>query len=232
MPTRRNEEPARAVTVSCGKELHLVPVSRLAMEDARATVRKEYEDRGEQLEPPTYTVPLSGGGDKEYRHDEKSIVEDPDVTDEDRAKWEAYLTTASRLEVDENEAVLAVLIEDGVEEEPTEEWLARMKRRRAKLPETAWDLKVFYVMREFLRTAVDVQLFTTSMMVLAEGMGVDEAALDSVSELFRREIRKHTGPIFEQFAASLGEGGQTGDLVAQPGLPGDEGGEGVEDAAQ
>lgn len=224
MAKRRKEEPTRTVTVSCGEEMHLLPVSRLTMADARAVIRKEYEERGEQLEPPTYTVPLSGGGDKEYHHDEKSIVEDPDVTEEIKAQWAAYLTATARLEIDENEAVLAVLIEDGVVEEPTEEWLARMARRRVVLPKDPWDLKVFYVMRECLRTAIDVQLFMGCMMLLAEGMGVDETALDSVSELFRDTVRKQTGSLFERLASALAEGGEIGDLVAQSGVPDGEGG--------
>jgi len=214
-----DEKPKREFTTSTGRVIHLQPVSNKSLRDAERDVEAEFEAAGKPVAPPKYAVPLAGGGEKEFWHDEDSIKT---AINEEKAAWAEHLKCLGELRIEQNERVMAVAIVRGVLEKPTDEWLEYMAWRGSKLPDNPYDLKVRYVTYEFLRTPEDMAAFVSATQLLSAGMEVSSDAIDAAMELFRDSIRQQTGPLLEALAAALGRGGQA-KLDFQPGVPEGEG---------
>ena len=215
------ERYGREFVTAAGVVLKLNAVSRRSMDDAKTDVLREFEKAGKPIEPPKYTVDLAGGGIKEYYHDEESIKT---ATDEEKVAWGEHLACLARLEEEQSERATAVVIVEGIEAEPTEEWLKYMAWRGTELPDNPYDLKVRYVTYELLRTQGDIIGFTTAMLMLTAGQEVDMAAIDAAMESFRDSVRRRTGPILAEFAETFGRGIGTG-VDVQPKIPDGESGE-------
>ena len=217
------EEPNREFVTSTGKIIYLQPVANRLFTDAQATVEREFEQADKPVEPPKYEVPLAGGGTKEWYHDEDSIKT---ATDEEKEAWKAHQECLKELQTEQNERTIVMAIVEGVLNEPTDEWLARMKFYKVKLPKDPYDLKVRYVTYELLRTPEDMASFSAAVMLLSAGMEVDQVAIEAAMESFRDSVRGATGPLLEQLAKTLAA--RKTELELQPGVPEGEGGAGSE----
>lgn len=217
------KEQKREFATSTGKAVHLQPVASRLFTDAEATVEREFEDAGEPLEPPKYAIPVAGGGEMYRYHDEESIKT---ATDEEKEAWAEHLECLKRLETEQNERRTVVAIIEGIVDEPTDEWLARMAFYKVKLPDNPYDLKVRYVTYELLRTPADMALFSAAVMLLAAGMEVDQSAIDAALESFRDSIRRRVGPLLDKLAEAIAK---RSELDLQSGVPeGASGGESEE----
>jgi len=194
------QEPKRELVTSTGKVLHLRPVSNRSLAEAVADVEREFEAEKKPVAPPQYEVPLAGGGTKKYWHDETSIKT---ASEEERAAWAEHQECVKQLQTEQNERTLAIAIWEGVEEEPTEEWLKYMGWRGSAMPDNEFDLKVRYITYEFLRTPGDYAAFSSATMLLSAGMEVDQAAIDAAMGSFRDSVRRQAGPLLEELAKRL-----------------------------
>ena len=217
------EEPNREFVTSTGKVIHLRPVANRLFTDAQADVEREFVKEEKPVEPPKYEVPLAGGGTKEWYHDEVSIKT---ATDEEKEAWRAHQECLEELKTEQNERTIVIAIVEGVLDEPTDEWLARMKYYKVKLPKDPYDLKVRYVTYELLRTPEDMASFSAAIMLLSAGMEVDQAAIEAAMESFRDSVRGAAGPLLKQLAETLAK--RKTELELQPGVPEGEGGAGPE----
>ena len=214
------KEPKREFTTSTGKVVHLQAVAQRLLTDIDVEVEREFTEKGKPVEPPKYDAPTIGGGSKSFYHDEESIKT---ATDEEKQLWVEHKKCLSELEDEQGERKLGMFIIEGVLEEPTDEWLARMKHYKMKLPKDPFDLKVRYVTYDLLRTPEDLAIFASAIMLLSAGMEVDEAAIEAAMGSFRDSIRGKIGPLLVKFAEQLVERGG-GKLDLQPGVPEGEGG--------
>lgn len=211
--TERKKEPKRDFVTSTGKVIHLQPVASRLFSDAEVTVEREFETAGESVEPPKYAIPVAGGGEMYRYHDEVSIKT---ATDEEKEAWIKHLDCLKRLETEQNERRTVVAIIEGIVNEPTDEWLARMAYYKVKLPDDPYDLKVRYVTYELLRTPADMALFSAAVMLLAAGMEVDQTAIDAALESFRDSIRRRVGPLLDKLAEAIAK---RSELDLQSGVP-------------
>ena len=215
------EEPNREFVTSTGKVIHLQPVAHRLFTDTEAEVEQEFVAKGKPVEPPKYEVPLAGGGSKSWYFDEETIAsrtKDGTLTDEEREAWAAHQECLKSLKAKQNERGTVMAIIEGVLDEPTEDWLARMKFYGTKLPENPFDLKVRFVTYELLRTPADMAAFSAATMLLCAGMEVDQAAIDAALESFRDSVRGRIGPLLEQLAQTLARR-REGELDVQPDVP-------------
>lgn len=220
--TEKNKEPNREFVTSTGKVIHLQPVANRLFTDAQATVEREFVDAEKPVEPPKYEVPLAGGGTKEWYHDETSIKT---ATDEEKEAWKAHQECLDELKTEQNERTIVMAIVEGVLDEPTDEWKARMEYYGTKLPDNPYDLKVRFVTYELLRTPEDMASFSAAVMLLSAGMEVDQAAIEAAMASFRHSVRGAAGPLLESLAKTLAGRGEA-ELELQPGVPeGTSGGE-------
>lgn len=215
------EEPNREFVTSTGKVIHLQPVAMRLFTDTDAEVEREFVKVGKPVEPPKYEVPLGGGGTKSWYFDKETIAsrtKDGTLTDEEKEAWAAHQECLKSLKAEQNERGTIVAIIEGVMDEPTEDWLARMKFYGMKLPENPYDLKVRYVTYEFLRTPTDMAAFSSATMLLCAGMEVDQTAIEAALESFRDSVRGRVGPLLEQLAQTLARR-REGELDVQSGVP-------------
>lgn len=207
--------PNREFVTSTGKVVHLQPVANRLFTDAQADVEREFVEAGKPIEPPKYEVPLAGGGTKEWYHDDDSIKT---ATDEEKEAWKAHRECLGELQTEQNERTIVIAIVEGVLDEPTDDWLARMEYYGTKLPDNPYDLKVRYVTYELLRTPEDMASFSAAVMLLSAGMEVDQAAIEAAMESFRDSVRGAAGPLLESLAETLA-GRREAELELQPGVP-------------
>ena len=220
-----NEEPKREFVTSTGKVIRLQPVASRLFTDAEAAVEREFLEAEKPIEPPKYEVPTTGGGSKSFYFDEETIksrTEKGTLTDEEKEAWAAHLECLVELKAAQDERGTVVAIIEGVLEEPTDEWRERMEYYKVELPENPFDLKVRYVLREFLRTPMDTALFSAALMLLSAGMEVDQVAIDAAMESFRDSIRGRVRPILDKLAEAIAKRGAKLDL--QSDVPEGEGG--------
>ena len=213
------EERNREFVTSTGKVIHLRPVANRLFTDAQADVEREFTEAKKPVEPPKYEVPFSGGGTKEWYHDEVSIKT---ATDEEKEAWKLHQECLEELKTEQNERTIVVAIVEGVLDEPTDDWLARMEYYKIRLPDNPYDLKVRYVTYELLRTPEDMASFSAAVMLLSAGMEVDQAAIEAAMESFRDSVRGAAGPLLEQLAKTLAA--RKTKLELQPAVPEGEGG--------
>lgn len=98
---------------SIGREVHCKPLSHDYITLKTRVVEKRYRDRGEPLDPPTYSFEAEGGATMVMPHDADTIA-DPKTTPEEKAAWVKHLEALSRLNTEIEEVVTRSLCLDGV----------------------------------------------------------------------------------------------------------------------
>src|SRR6187549_3185328 len=79
----------RDYTTEFGVKITLLPIPELLAAQITESVTEGMREEGFQLDVPTYTTELVGGGEETREHDEESI-QDELTAAEDRAKWKRY----------------------------------------------------------------------------------------------------------------------------------------------
>ena len=211
----KKQEPKREFVTSSGQTIHLRPVAERSLREAESDVEREFEEAKKPVAPPQYAVPLAGGEEELFYHDDKSIKT---ATDEEKVAWGEHLACLVELREEQNERKLAVSIVEGVEDEPDEAFLKYLAWRKSEVPDNPYDLKVRFVTYMLLRTPEDILEFSAITTLLSHGLEVDEAAIDAALESFRDSIRGQAGPFFEKLTETLARGAG-GDLDVQPAVP-------------
>jgi len=195
----------REYTTSAGVRLTLKPVSRRVTELAMARVKRDYQARGEPVDPPPYVVKGMGGEELVLRltEDLLTVTGDEAETQRRHALWAAHRDAMARMEADQREASVQALFALGIEAHvpPVEEWLPELLYvdPDLKLPEDPRDLKVFWLVHCAM-TDLDYGSVMGAMTVLATGGDVKPEDV----ELFRRTAGDTMGRAFRQAAEGVG----------------------------
>jgi hypothetical protein len=204
---------------SAGLEVEFEPVSPIVLEESEAGLLSEYKERGEPIDIPTYTVETAGGGSQVFEHDEKSLQ-----TDEDKAKWKAYVDANQRLLAEQSQLRLEIVLSSLKIQLPEDNtWERKFKKWHVKVPEDPDEKLMFYIQREILKTPED--LFTAMTQVISTSMKgtVSEEAIEAASKSFRDSIQKALVEAgLEPGTDSAGAEDSTeqpGQLGTQPSLP-------------
>src|SRR3990167_3950686 len=162
-------------TTVAGVEVLIGPVNLFDLNLAAARLEKEFRERGEPLDPPTYTAELAGGGTQTFEHDEDTLevtpemvlseaLDDPEKAKEiaahrtavNREAWADYMSANARL-IAEQSALRMEIMLDGVKAELPEDgaWEARRKRRHLEVPDDPIEKRLYYIQRELLVTPAE-----------------------------------------------------------------------------
>ena len=170
------------VTVN-GREVEYQAISLDALRLSWNGIEKQYRERGEPLDPPTYEIVTGGGGKVQEPHD-KTTEKTPD----EQIAWDAYVDAVNRLQDDKSIMQMQYILEDGLEglQVPADDsWLEKHKRRLIEIPTDPDKLREFYITSEILKTHDDMAGITMSVMLLSQQGKVDEAELETALESFR-----------------------------------------------
>lgn len=168
------------IVTSHGRTLVVRPVPRSELDRIAAQVQREFRERGEPLDPPTYTVETPIGTET-YPHDEASIAE---ASEEEKRQWAAYQDAQRRLSMTIWLRNLRLAIIRGLGMKPGDvpaEWEEEQRLLGLDVPEDPLEKLLAYVRSELLPTEWDAQRLIAKALALSlKGMVSDEevAALE------------------------------------------------------
>jgi hypothetical protein len=189
---------------SSGKRLHYEPISPVALEYAEQGITKKYRERGEPLDPPTYTVETAGGGSQTFDHDAESIKDDLEA----EAAWASYLDAQQRLSTEigtvRNRIILSAV---QVELPEDKTWMYKQKSWGIEIPllpkdtdyddpeefeyavvEYGQELRLHYLQTELLKTVNDAYGIVDMIMRASLEGAISKEAIDAASASFRSTL--------------------------------------------
>lgn len=128
---------------SRGIKVEFLPVNQNSIDDLIEAIRQKYAS--EPLDPPTYEIEVFGGGKKIEPHNATTPK-----TEEEQAAWEAHQVALRRFTSEWTEAVLKLLILDGIKNDAPEEWIKRRRFIGAPLPDDEFERKWIYARSELI----------------------------------------------------------------------------------
>ena len=222
---KENGQHPAEFTTQGGAKLLLRPVSRIRIDQLRLAVRKEYKDRGEPIEPPTYSYEVLGGDRETAILDDKSVEDptNPEQTAKNKMLLLEHRAAVARMDSEERDRVTSAMLALGVVFDPADipqEWDDDQKWLGVEVPADPRDKKVQYLITAVLSDTDMMGLILELQTLSLSGM-VEDSLIEAARESFRRALR-------EQGRAAFGNlEDQIGRLVAQPEIHGSESGEGV-----
>lgn len=195
-----------------GQKVYIQSISMVELEKSEEGIRKEFLERGEPIEPPTYTVKTVGKGSVELPMDETNLeVEgDEEETKKRKEAWFKHVQALARMKIETgqiaNEIILeGVLVPEG---EPSEEWIRKRRRRHIEIPEDPDELLMLYKMTEILKTPHDLLEAEKHIMILSSSGSLKPEDLAAAEESFQSALQAALGrPAKEMEDTSGNDGG-------------------------
>ena len=187
-------------TTMAGLEIPFEPASAVEIEMSESSLREEYKARGETLDVPTYEVEIAGSTPENpltqtFEHDETTLA-----TDEQKAKWAAYLDANRRLSIELAKIRTEIVLDCLKVELPKDTaWMDRQRRHRIKLPEDLYDLRHHYIRTEILKSAEDLYMAMQKIIVASLSGSVDEETIEAGLRTFRNSVREAGKQAVEAF---------------------------------
>ena len=173
------------MTTIGGLEVKLQPTSQTQTQRIQTGIEKRWRERGEPVDPPTYTATTATGETETYTHDETSLT-----TDKDRTAWAVYQDALARMTAEINLRVTQYLLLQGVVGcEPTPEWAEEQTWYGVEAPEDPRERRMLYLETEILRTPEDITTAVREIMKLSYS-GASQEAIDAIDRLFRRTVER------------------------------------------
>lgn len=208
-------------TTGTGKEFSILPGSPYQVENYRLSFVEQFvAENGPRPDLPTYTMQTAGGNSMTMPHDESTVE-----TEEEKAAWAAYQDYGSRQDNFVNTKILDVLIVENVEADPMKDkgWLAKKKFFKVVLPADEVELKLYYIREHLIFNSEDGGDFNALPTAIMQLSGIGQRNLDAGRATFRRSLRRNR----RQGIGSASDSADGGEMVYEPGISGDEDGEGV-----
>ena len=177
-----------------GREIEYEPVSPIVLELSEQGAKKEFIERGEPLDPPTYTVELAGGGTQTFPHDLTTLT-----TDEDKATWAKYLDAKERLETEQarlRKLIILECLKDIILPEDNT-WEVKQKARKVDVPQEPDEKLVHYIQTEILKSSADFRCLTDAILRAGYLGAVGEDVIEASSSLFQDRIQAATRAVYD-----------------------------------
>lgn len=170
-------------TTTDGMQIKLRPIASQLFVMIRRALEREFRERGEPIDPPTYSVTTASGAVETHTHDEKSLT-----TDAERAAWAEYQAATRRIEAAYNDKVARLIFTQGLALPPMpEDWPAKMKALGAEPAADPDERYTEYVTVEYLKTPHDIKQAIAEVMKLSVH-GVPQEQMAAIEELFRSTL--------------------------------------------
>lgn len=179
---RKDGDPDNSFRTPAGRLITFEPANSTTLKLIESGVTLDFQDRGEPLDPPTYTVATAGGGSQVFAHDEKSIQGNPELEE----LWKQHREAVTRLNNEINVEKFKYALECVTNQLPEDEsWIARQKSHRIRIPEDPELLRQHYITTELIRTPEDsIILFMEVTTAGLRGV-INEDDIQKVRENFR-----------------------------------------------
>ena len=223
--SKENGQHPAEFTTQGGMKLVLHPIPRIRIDQLRLAVRKEYKDRGEPIDPPTYSYTVLGGDQETAILDDMSAEDptNPEQTAKNKRLLLEHRAAMARMDSEARDRVTSAMLALGVVLDPADipqEWDDDQKWLGVEVPTDPRDKKVQYLITAVLSDPDMVRLILELQTLSLSGM-VDDSLIEAARESFRRALQEQGRAAFRDIEAQVGR------LVAQSEVLGSEGGEGV-----
>jgi len=187
MSDKDSESFEDVLVTTAGKKFKLHPVSDTKITLALAGIEKRYRTNNEPIDKPQYSVVTAGGGEEWHDHDTVSIKNDADA----ETAWKKYEDALSRLQAEQNERKMRMLLR-GIEWEEKPEWEVIQKADEIEVPSKEEPEKRWYhfLTTEILETPEDFFMAVEKLTILTYKGAVSEEAIHAGIESFRSDLRK------------------------------------------
>lgn len=177
-----------------GRKIPLKAISMLDLIEAQQNIEADFRTRGEPIDPPTYEVPVAGGGKirKPLTPDILIVEGNEEETRRRQEAWKAHQEALSRMN-EEIGRVTQLIILDGVDVQlPADRsWIERRKRRYLNVPEDDPDaLLVYYKQHEVLVTPEEFLKVQNKIIVMSSSGAIPESAVEAAEAMFRNKIQE------------------------------------------
>jgi hypothetical protein len=169
------------VTVN-GREIEYQAISLDALRLSWNGIEKQYRERGEPIDPPTYEFETGSGAKITEPHDATTID-----TPEEHEKWDKHQDALGRMQYDKSLMQMKYILEDGIPSIQLPEddnWTEKHKRRMIDIPTDPVKLREFYITSEVLKSNADMAGIVAAVMLLSQQGKVEEAALETALDSF------------------------------------------------
>lgn len=171
---------------SSGDEIKLLPISIQQLAYVQQAAQKEAEAKFGKLEPPTYEVPILGGGVEVHEHDEQTVEGDNDTPPdpEARAALFAYRENQRQIAQFVNTRAADFILANAVDVTLPEDdkWIKRQKYFGIEVPEDdEMALLIHYIKTEIVRSVDDVRGITARAQELT---GISPEQLEAARATF------------------------------------------------
>jgi len=179
-----------------GREIPYRAVHESFLARIATRIRREYEEREEQVDAPAYKV-----GKDSFYHDEDSIA-DESTTDEEKAAWAAYLDCQDRMANEITLKQTKAMIVRAVQLDVPDDWIEMQEAFGADLPENAIDLKYEYLQDECFYTAADWIGFMAAVRT-ASIRGISQEAVETFETFFRGTLDRIGRSVAERVQGTI-----------------------------
>lgn len=135
-----------------GTTIKVKPVSDTLVSLAKASIEREFRQRGEPVDPPTYTVKTASGAEMVEYHDATSVQ-----TPDEIAAWNKHVDAVKRLREAQRKHSLKVRLLRGVEFVMPQDntWEQEQRQLGVDVPTDETDRKYHYLTTEVLKSPED-----------------------------------------------------------------------------
>lgn len=175
-------------TTLAGKTWKVRAVSLTIRQLIEQRVRREFEAKGEPLDPPTYEVKLASGLVQNEPHDETTLE-----TIEDKVLWNIHQKAVLRLRMKQNVEVMKVKFVRGIVYDwpPTDaNWEANQKMLGIEIPTNDFDKRYHYLTTEILASPEDELRAMQAIDTLSYAGMYREEDIAAAVDGFRYNLRR------------------------------------------
>lgn len=170
-------------TTTAGIKIEIQPIDVVDLQLAQDAVKREFEESGSPLEPPTYEVDVLGGEKEYHPHNETTIEEG---TEEEKEQWGLHQVALIRLGEETTQRTALVFLDGMIFDLPEDDtWIKRRKKLFGEtVPEDEDELKLYYVNKVLLKTPADKEGLMLAIQKLSM-TGAGDEAIQAMERLFR-----------------------------------------------
>lgn len=218
------------VTLS-GVEIPIKPISPTKIMKAETGVEKDFRNRGEPIDPPTYDVETAGGGVETFDLDETAIEIPGDEveTKKRRIAWTAHQEALARLKTaqfDITRRIVLNSIDLALPEDET--WIEDQEALFIDVPDDPRARWIHWLETEILHPNDIIEIIALILTLSSHGI-IPEEDIEAAAKLFRRAVYPQAERPEEQEDTSGQDAEEEGELVAQPDNAGSDSGESLGD---
>lgn len=174
-----------------GTKVFIKSISMLELQKVEEGVMREFRERGEPIDPPTYEVETAGGGKLKLPMDASNLEVEGDPAESQRRQdlWRAHRLANERMRTEIGEISTEIIMEGIVCDMPSDEWIAKKRKRHIQIPDDPEELLALYKTIEIIRTPGDLVKAQQEIMILSGSGAISREDIEAAGATFLSKIQ-------------------------------------------